>query len=189
MFCTCPHRPWGPPSLLYNGYRVFPWGVKWLGCGIDHPPPSSAEVDGRVDLYLYSPSGPLWPVLGWNLPLLESHGQWDSCLLTPWSRVLLEKLTSKLCSQSRNSPHLWNPKVPHHIYKCPPPVPILSQLRPVPMTPSNFLKIHLNIILPWDSCYSHFITLFMGKARPLSGTQFVHYAQEQSLFRFPACSG
>ena len=24
---TCPDRLWGPPSLLYNGYRVFP-GVK-----------------------------------------------------------------------------------------------------------------------------------------------------------------
>jgi hypothetical protein len=35
---------------------------------IDHPPPSSAEVKERVKLYLYSPSGPLWPVLG--LPLL-----------------------------------------------------------------------------------------------------------------------
>jgi hypothetical protein len=23
IFCTCPDRPWGPPSLLYNGYRVF----------------------------------------------------------------------------------------------------------------------------------------------------------------------
>ena len=21
-----PNRPWGPPSLLYNGYRVFPGG-------------------------------------------------------------------------------------------------------------------------------------------------------------------
>ena len=38
-------------------------------------------------------------------------------LLTPWSRVLLEKLTSKLCSDSRNSPHLWNPKVPHRTHK------------------------------------------------------------------------
>jgi len=27
IFRTCPYRPWGPPSLLYNGYRVFP-GVK-----------------------------------------------------------------------------------------------------------------------------------------------------------------
>ena len=27
IFRTCPDRPWGPPSLLHNGYRVFP-GVK-----------------------------------------------------------------------------------------------------------------------------------------------------------------
>ena len=24
IFRTCPDRPWGPPSLMYNGYRVFP---------------------------------------------------------------------------------------------------------------------------------------------------------------------
>jgi hypothetical protein len=28
------------------------------------PPSFSAEVKGRVELYLYSPSGPWWPVLG-----------------------------------------------------------------------------------------------------------------------------
>jgi hypothetical protein len=27
IFRACPDRPWGPPSLLYNGYLVFP-GVK-----------------------------------------------------------------------------------------------------------------------------------------------------------------
>ena len=26
IFRTRPDRPWGPPSLLYNGYRVFPTG-------------------------------------------------------------------------------------------------------------------------------------------------------------------
>jgi hypothetical protein len=26
IFCTRPDRPWGPPNLLYNGYRVFPGG-------------------------------------------------------------------------------------------------------------------------------------------------------------------
>jgi len=25
IFRTCPDRSWGTPSLLYNGYRVFPW--------------------------------------------------------------------------------------------------------------------------------------------------------------------
>jgi hypothetical protein len=32
--------------------------------GVDHPPPYSAEFKERVELYLYSPSGPSWPVLG-----------------------------------------------------------------------------------------------------------------------------
>jgi hypothetical protein len=44
-------------------------GVKQPGCSVDHPPPSSTEVKERVELYLYSLSGPLWPVLGWTLPL------------------------------------------------------------------------------------------------------------------------
>jgi hypothetical protein len=26
IFRTRPDRPWGPPNLLYNGYRVFPGG-------------------------------------------------------------------------------------------------------------------------------------------------------------------
>jgi len=39
-------------------------GVKQPGCGIDHPPPSRAEVKERVELYIYSPYRPSWPVLG-----------------------------------------------------------------------------------------------------------------------------
>jgi hypothetical protein len=63
-----PDRPWGPPSLQYNGYRLSFPGVKRPGRGVDHPPSSSARVKERVELYFYSPSGPSWPVLGRTLP-------------------------------------------------------------------------------------------------------------------------
>ena len=68
IFRTSPDHPWGPPSLLYNGYRVFPGGKaarewRWP------PTPSSVEVKEREELYLYSTSGPSRPVIGWTLPL------------------------------------------------------------------------------------------------------------------------
>ena len=31
IFRTCPDRPWGPPNLLYNGYRLFPGGKERPG--------------------------------------------------------------------------------------------------------------------------------------------------------------
>jgi hypothetical protein len=34
----------GPPSHLYNGYRVFPRGKVRMGRAADHSPPSSAAV-------------------------------------------------------------------------------------------------------------------------------------------------
>jgi len=49
------------PASYTLGNGSFP-GVKRLGRGVHHPPPSSAEVKGRVGLYLYSPSGPSSPV-------------------------------------------------------------------------------------------------------------------------------
>jgi hypothetical protein len=62
-----------PPSLLYNGYRVFPGGRERPGRDADPSPPSSAFGHERVDLY--SPHGPYGlykasvPVQGWPLPL------------------------------------------------------------------------------------------------------------------------
>ena len=75
IFRTCPDRPWGPPSLLYNGYRVFPGSKERPGRDADPSPPSSAVGHERVELYLYSPYGPYGlyrasvPVQGRTLPL------------------------------------------------------------------------------------------------------------------------
>jgi hypothetical protein len=56
------------PVQTGSGYRVL----------------SSAEVKERVDLYIYTPSGPSWPVTGWTLlyfnPLLNY--KYNLCSLT-----------------------------------------------------------------------------------------------------------
>jgi hypothetical protein len=44
----------GPGAHPASGTGSFS-GVKWPGRGVDHPPASSADVGGRVDLYIFSP--------------------------------------------------------------------------------------------------------------------------------------
>jgi hypothetical protein len=48
-----PSRPaLGPPSLLYSGYRISFPRLTRPGRGVNHLPPYSEEVKGRVALYL-----------------------------------------------------------------------------------------------------------------------------------------
>ena len=60
--------PWTQPASYTMGTRSFS-RVKRPGCGVHHPTPSSAEVKGRVEVYLYSTSGSSWPVVGRTLSL------------------------------------------------------------------------------------------------------------------------
>ena len=107
---------------------------------------------------------------------------------TPWNRVLLEKLTGFAATQE--IPRiLWNPKVHYRTFKRPPPVPILSQLHPIPTTPPHFLKIQINIILPstsWSPQWS--LSLSLPQVSPpkpcahLSLPPYVPHATPISFF-------
>ena len=55
--------PEAHPVSCIMGTGSFP-GVKRPGRGADHPPPSTCRGHERVGLYLYTPSGPHWPVVG-----------------------------------------------------------------------------------------------------------------------------
>jgi hypothetical protein len=62
-----PYLPWwvlGPTQPPVKWVPVIKRPVR----GVHYPPTSSAEVIQRVELYLYSPSGPSCPVIGHTLP-------------------------------------------------------------------------------------------------------------------------
>ena len=44
IFRNCPDRPWTPPTLLYNGYRVLHGGINRSGRDANPSSPSSAVV-------------------------------------------------------------------------------------------------------------------------------------------------
>jgi hypothetical protein len=62
-----------PTQPPIHGYRVSFPGIKRPGRGVNHPHSSSAGVKERVELYLYSPSGPSWSVLGRTLLYLTLY--------------------------------------------------------------------------------------------------------------------
>jgi len=71
--------------------------VKRPGRGLDHPHPYSAEVKERVKLYLYSPSGPSWPVLVWSLPLPAENNN-NERFPVIWFSLLMKHNRQKKCA-------------------------------------------------------------------------------------------
>ena len=86
-FFARPNRPWGPPRLLYNGYRVFPGGKLRPGYAADHSPPSSAAVMEEQSYTSTHPLGHTGPVTGSLYLLLIQHvngfEEWSSFGLIP----------------------------------------------------------------------------------------------------------
>jgi len=105
IFRTSPDRPCGPLSILYSWYRVF-HGSKAAGTWLDRPPPSDAEVKERVELYIHSPCGPSWPVLGWTLPLLFLYSLYSACVkrlgVLPAIPCLLQRLWKTEAERERS---------------------------------------------------------------------------------------
>ena len=72
FFAPVQTGPVAYPSSYKTRSGSFP-GVKRLGLDVNHPFPSGSEVKERVELYIFSPCGPLWSVLGRTLPFLLLH--------------------------------------------------------------------------------------------------------------------
>ena len=82
-----------PP--IPKGTGSFP-GAKRLGRGVDQPPTSTAEVEGRVELYICSSSGSSWPVTGWNVVEDRPASFHSVSQICNWKHVA-KKLPSKVC--------------------------------------------------------------------------------------------
>ena len=91
-------------------------------------------------------------------------------------------------SASQEIPHiLWISKIHYLVYKCPPTVPILSQIDPVHTPSSYFLNIYLNIILPSTPGSIQMVSFHQSSPpKPCIHLSSPHtcYMPRQSRFRF-----
>ena len=62
LYATFQTGPGAHPAYYKIGTGYLSRGLRRPGRGVNHPPPSSAEVKERVELYFYNSPGPSWPV-------------------------------------------------------------------------------------------------------------------------------
>ena len=55
-------------NLQQNGYRLSIPEIKLTVRGVDYARPSSVDVEERVEIRFFSPTGPSWRVIGRTLP-------------------------------------------------------------------------------------------------------------------------
>jgi hypothetical protein len=94
IFRTRPDWPWGPPSLLYNGYRAFPGGKAAEACCWP-PTPFQCRGQERIQLYLYPPP-PLWAF--WSVTgylYLTSYTYFSLISTFLFTNILLSKFIFK----------------------------------------------------------------------------------------------
>ena len=105
IFCARSDRAWGPPILLYSSYRVSFLGGKAIRAWIWPPTPSRAEVKQNVEMYLYSPCGPSWPVLHfiWNFRRIS-----EFLVGKDWCRYSTDMMLINAAKLSKSWNDVWD---------------------------------------------------------------------------------
>jgi len=134
-----------------------------------------------VTITIFNPQGPIFMRYLWR-----DHRILHLTYLLTYSLKHSPSGEANRFSASQEIPCiLWNKKVHYRIEKCPPLVPILSQLDPVHSHTSHFLKIHLNIILPSTAVSQTASFPQVSSPKPcirLSSTPYALHTQPFSFF-------
>jgi hypothetical protein len=136
------------------------------GRGVDHPSSSSAEVKERVELYLYSPSGPSWPVLGRTLPFFLFHPRVN----TPSHRTrAAQPRTDFLLVGGQYAPPCVVTEASLPCSQGPATLDFIrSHLIPLNTPTPCCFKMHFNIIIPKVACW------FLSRSRVFSLAPSAH---------------